>query len=89
MMSCLQRHDRQTSLRCGLHIGEIDLVNGTIQGLAVDVAKQIVKLAPPGSVVISRTVKDLVAGSGITLDDLGTFAIEGVEEKWQLHRANV
>jgi class 3 adenylate cyclase/pimeloyl-ACP methyl ester carboxylesterase len=74
-------------LRAGLHTGEIELLDGDVAGLAVHIAARAVALARPGEVLVTRTVKDLVAGSRITLADRGTHELKGVPESWQLYAA--
>ena len=57
-----------------------------IQGIAVHLAARIMDEAAAGQVVVSRTVKDLVAGSDIEFDDTGEHSLKGIEQKWQLFR---
>jgi class 3 adenylate cyclase len=57
-----------------------------VLGIAVHLAARIMNTAGAGEVVISRTVKDLVAGSGIAFDDVGEHSLKGIEEKWQLFK---
>jgi len=71
-------------VRAGLHTGEVEGVESDIQGIAVHLAARIVDEAAAGEVVVSRTVKDLVAGSGIEFDDTGEHFLKGIEQKWQL-----
>src|SRR5262249_1050560 len=61
----------QLPLHVGAHTGECELIDGTIQGLTSDVAAQIASQASPGEVLVSRTVRDLVAGSGLRFNDCG------------------
>jgi class 3 adenylate cyclase len=75
-------------IRAGLHTGEIDLVGDDVSGIAVNLAARIMSLAPDGSVAVSRTVKDLVAGSNILFEDLGTHELKGVSGEWQVYQAN-
>lgn len=74
-------------VRCGLHTGEIEIVGDDVAGLAVHIGARIVALAPPGDVLVSRTVKDLVVGSGIEFEDRGTHSLKGVPDEWQLFAA--
>ena len=76
-------------MRAGLHTGEIHLVNGDVEGISVHIAARVADLAKAREVVVSRTVKDLVAGSGITLEAYGTYTLKGVPDEWQLFRASV
>jgi pimeloyl-ACP methyl ester carboxylesterase/class 3 adenylate cyclase len=71
-------------VRAGLHTGEIERTEADALGIAVHLAARIMDTASAGEVVISRTVKDLVAGSGIAFDDAGEHFLRGIEEKWQL-----
>jgi class 3 adenylate cyclase/esterase/lipase len=73
-------------LRAGLHTGEVELIGDDIGGLAVHIAARVCGLADPGAVVISRTVGDLIVGSGIDLDPLGSHALKGVPAEWELFR---
>jgi len=73
-------------VRAGLHTGEVERTEGDVLGIAVHLAARIMAIAGAGEVIISRTVKDLVAGSGILFDDIGEHALKGFAEKWQLFR---
>lgn len=71
-------------IRAGVHTGEIELRDHDIAGLAVHIGARIVALADGGEVLVSRTVKDLVVGSGIEFSDRGTHELKGVPDEWQL-----
>jgi class 3 adenylate cyclase len=71
-------------LRAGLHTGECELVDGKIGGIAVHIGARVAKEAQPGEVLVSSTVKDLVAGSGLRFRDRGTATLKGVSEDWRL-----
>ena len=71
-------------VRVGLHTGECELVDGKAAGIAVHTGARVAALAQPGEVLVSRTVKDLVAGSGIELDDRGEHELKGIPGMWQL-----
>ena len=71
-------------IRAGLHTGELDLRDDDVGGIAVHIAARIMAAAGPGEVLVSRTVRDLVAGSGIALEDRGTHALKGLSDPWQL-----
>jgi class 3 adenylate cyclase len=73
-------------VRAGLHTGEVEQTKADVLGIAVHLAARIMNTAGAGEVVISRTVKDLVAGSGIAFDDVGEHSLKGIEEKWQLFK---
>jgi class 3 adenylate cyclase len=71
-------------IRAGVHTGEIELRGDEISGLAVHIGARVVALAERGEVLVSRTVKDLVVGSGIEFSDHGTHDLKGVPDVWQL-----
>jgi class 3 adenylate cyclase len=75
-------------VRAGIHTGEVDFVKNDIRGIAVHIASRVADLANAGDVVVSRTVKDLVAGSGIAFQDYGTHELKGVPDRWMLFRAS-
>jgi len=72
-------------VRAGLHTGEIERNGDQIAGVAVHIGSRVMAAADAGEVVVSSTVKDLVAGSGITFADRGLFALKGVPEEWRLY----
>jgi class 3 adenylate cyclase len=74
-------------IRAGLHTGELDLRGDDVGGIAVHLAARIMAAAGPGEVLVSRTVRDLVGGSGIPLEDRGTFTLKGLTDPWQLFAA--
>jgi class 3 adenylate cyclase len=71
-------------VRVGLHTGEIELHADDIAGIAVHIAQRVPAFAQPDEVLVSRTVADLVGGSGIPFAHRGTHALKGVPNKWQL-----
>jgi pimeloyl-ACP methyl ester carboxylesterase len=71
-------------LRAGLHTGEIEQRGEDVSGLAVHIGARIVALAPPGEVLVSSTVRDLVVGSGLEFDDRGDHELRGVAGTWRL-----
>lgn len=73
------------SLRAGLHTGECELHDGKPAGIAVSVGSRVAGEAGAGQVVVSGTVRDLVAGSGIEFDDIGARGLKGVPGEWRLH----
>ena len=82
------RHDVEhvgLEVRSGLHTGEVTARNGDVAGIAVHIGARVSELAAPGEVLVTRTVRDLVAGSGIEFDDRGEFALKGVTERWELY----
>lgn len=72
-------------IRAGLHCGEVEIIGDDIGGIAVNIAARVGALASTGEVLASRTVRDLVAGSGIGFEDRGETELKGVPEKWQLY----
>jgi class 3 adenylate cyclase len=75
-------------VRAGLHTGECERDAGKLAGIAVHIGARIASLAQPAEVLVSRTVKDLVAGSGIEFDDRGEHELKGVPGDWQLFAVN-
>jgi class 3 adenylate cyclase/pimeloyl-ACP methyl ester carboxylesterase len=71
-------------IRAGLHTGEVERLGTDIGGLGVHIAARVMALAPPGVVMVSRTVKDLAAGSGFSFTDAGTHVLKGVPDSWQV-----
>jgi len=71
-------------IRIGLHTGLIEVNDQEIGGIAVHIANRVMSQAPPGEVFVSRTVKDLVAGSGFHFESRGEFKLKGVPDEWQL-----
>jgi pimeloyl-ACP methyl ester carboxylesterase len=71
-------------MRAGLHTGECELSNGKVTGLSTQICLEISNHSKPGEVLVSNTVKDLVAGSGIRFEDRGAHQLEGVAGEWQL-----
>jgi class 3 adenylate cyclase len=74
-------------VRAGLHTGECEMMGDDIGGIAVHIAARVSALAEPSEVLVSRTVKDLVAGSGIEFSDRGAHTLKGVPDTWQLYAA--
>jgi class 3 adenylate cyclase len=75
-------------LRAGLHTGECELVNGKIAGLVVHIGARVAAIAEPGQVLVSSTVRDLVAGSGIEFEEAGEHELKGVPGTWPLFTVN-
>jgi pimeloyl-ACP methyl ester carboxylesterase len=72
-------------VRAGLHTGECELHGESVAGIAVHVGARVAALAGPSEVLVSGTVKDLVAGSGIEFDDRGVHELKGVPGEWRVH----
>ena len=77
--------DLDLELRAGLHSGECELLDGKVSGIAVAIGARVAARAQPGEVLVSQTVKDLVAGSGIDFDDRGAAELKGVPGEWRLY----
>jgi class 3 adenylate cyclase len=77
--------DLGLDIRAGLHTGECEVVDGKLGGIAVHIGARVAALANPGEVLVSSTVRDLVAGSGIDFRDRGTAQLKGVEGDWRLY----
>ena len=75
------------NIRVGLHTGECEVRGNDLGGLAVHIAARVGAMADPGEVMVSRTVKDLVAGSGIEFVDRGEHELKGVPGTWKLFAA--
>ena len=77
----------QIEVRAGVHTGECDLLDGKHTGLTVSIGARIAAAAGPSEVLVSQTVKDLVAGSGIAFNDRGPHRLKGVPDEWRLYAA--
>jgi class 3 adenylate cyclase len=71
-------------VRVGLHTGECERMGDKLGGIAVHIGARVASLAAPGEVLVTRTVRDLVAGSGLQFDERGSQALRGVPDQWQL-----
>jgi class 3 adenylate cyclase len=71
-------------LRAGLHTGECRAIDGKIGGLAVSIGARVTSLAGPSEILVSQTVRDLVAGSGLEFADRGEHVLKGVPGSWRL-----
>jgi len=76
------------TVRCGLHTGECEFLDGDIGGIAVHIGARVSALARGGEVLVSSTVKDLVVGSELEFDDRGTHQLRGVPGEWRLYALN-
>lgn len=72
-------------IRAGLHTGEVELRGDDVGGIGVHIGARVAAKAAAGEVWVSRTVKDLVAGSGLSFDDRGVHELKGVPDEWQLY----
>jgi class 3 adenylate cyclase len=72
-------------IRAGVHTGEVELEGDDVRGIAVHIGARIGSLAGPDEVLVSSTVKDLVAGSGLRFEDAGEHELKGVPDRWRLY----
>ncbi|HZU61659.1 MAG TPA: adenylate/guanylate cyclase domain-containing protein, partial [Solirubrobacteraceae bacterium] len=81
---CAAAGELDLRVRAGLHTGECEVLDDDIAGMAVHIAARVSAQAGPGEVLVSRTVRDLVTGSGIALHSRGERDLKGVEGSWEL-----
>ena len=79
-------HPLGLEIRAGVHTGEVELEGDAVRGIAVHIGARLAALAEPGQILASSTVKDLVAGSGLTFEDAGEHELKGVPDRWHLYR---
>jgi class 3 adenylate cyclase len=82
-----QLHRLDVPVRIGVHTGEVELAENDVRGIAVHIASRVAHLGRADDVLVSRTVKDSVAGSGIKFEDFGMHNLKGLPEDWQVFRA--
>jgi len=75
-------------IRCGIHTGECEISGNKVVGLAVHIGARVVRKAAPGQVMVTATVKDLVAGSGLEFADAGVHELRGIPGEWRLFAAS-
>ena len=75
----------RVEIRAGLHVGECELRGDDVGGLAVHIGARVAGLAKPREILVSRTVRDLVAGSGLRFDERGEHELKGVPDRWSLY----
>jgi class 3 adenylate cyclase len=78
--------DLGIEIRAGVHTGECQVMNGQISGITVSIGARVAAHAGPSEVLVSQTVKDLVAGSGLTFQEAGEHELKGVPDRWRLYR---
>jgi class 3 adenylate cyclase len=78
--------DLGIEIRAGMHTGECEVIDGKIGGITVSIGARVASNAGPSQVLVSQTVKDLVAGSGLTFEDAGEHELKGVPDRWRLYR---
>jgi len=71
-------------MRAGLHTGECEMIGGKVGGIAVHIGSRVMHEANPSEILVSSTVKDLVAGSGLSFHDRGKYLLKGIPDKWRL-----
>ena len=71
-------------IRAGIHTGECELVGGDVAGVAVHVASRMQSAARPGEILVSGTVRDLIAGSGLRLEEQDARELKGLDGKWTI-----
>ncbi|MGZ8635620.1 MAG: adenylate/guanylate cyclase domain-containing protein [Actinomycetota bacterium] len=76
-------------IRAGVHTGEVEVRGSDLGGLAVHIAARVAGAAGDGEVFVSSTVRDLLAGSDVALEDAGEHVLKGVPDRWRLYRASV
>jgi class 3 adenylate cyclase len=76
-------------IRIGLHTGEVELVGDHIRGIAVHIAARVLARAGDGEILCSRTVRDLVAGSGFSFTPRGSHRLKGIPDEWDLFAADL
>jgi pimeloyl-ACP methyl ester carboxylesterase len=75
-------------VRAGVHTGEVETIDGKVGGMAVVIGARVGASAGPSEVLVSQTVKDLVAGSGLAFEDAGEHELKGVPDRWRLYRVS-
>jgi class 3 adenylate cyclase len=78
--------DLSVEIRAGVHTGEMQMIDEKAGGIAVTIGSRIMSQAGPSEVLVSQTVKDLVAGSGLAFEDAGEHELKGVPDRWRLYR---
>ncbi len=73
-------------VRAGLHTGEVELEGDAVRGIAVHIGARVSSLGGPNDVLVSQTVKDMLAGSGFTFEDAGEHELKGVPDRWRVYR---
>ena len=82
---CEEIHSLGIDVRAGLHTGECEVMGDDVGGIAVHIGARVASLAGAGEVLVSRTVKELVAGSGLRFEDRGSQTLKGVPGDWRIY----
>jgi len=69
-----------------VHTGEVETIDGKVGGMAVVIGARVGAMAGASEVLVSQTVRDLVAGSGLSFEDAGEHELKGVPDRWRLYR---
>lgn len=81
-------HQLGLDLRIGIHTGECEIRGESLEGIAIHIAARVSAIAAGGEILVSRTVKDIVSGSGIEFEDIGTHTLKGIPEDHQLFKVS-
>ena len=73
-------------IRAGVHTGEIETIDQKVGGIAVNIGARVAALASASEVLVSQTVKDLTAGSGLEFEEAGEHELKGVPDRWRVYR---
>jgi len=73
-------------IRAGCHTGEVETIDGKVGGLAVSIGSRVATLAAPSEILVTSTVKDLTAGSGLSFEGMGERELKGIPDSWRLYR---
>jgi class 3 adenylate cyclase len=84
---CRNVRELGVEVRAGVHTGECELIDGKVGGIAVAIGSRVAALSGPSQVLVSQTVKDLVAGSGFTFEPFGEHELKGIPHRWRLYAA--
>jgi class 3 adenylate cyclase len=79
-------HRLGIDIRAGVHTGEVETINEKVGGMAVIIGARVAALAGPSEILVSQTVKDLTAGSGLSFEGAGEHELKGVPDRWHLYR---
>jgi class 3 adenylate cyclase len=75
----------ELEVRAGVHTGEVETIDGKVGGIAVNIGARVGAMAAPSEVLVSSTVRDLVAGSGLVFEDRGEHELKGIPDRWHLY----
>jgi class 3 adenylate cyclase len=75
------------SVRIGMHTGECEIAGDKLRGVALSIGARVMATAEAGEILVSQTVRDLLAGSGVKFADRGLYELKGIPDKWRLYAA--